>query len=633
MKKLLSFLFITLSANSFAQNPIHIIPEPTSIQKQVGEFILTKDTKINIPTANAEVRSVAQFFAESISLPTGIKLSIAENIKFHASKSINFILDEKMLAAPDQYSLTITSKFIDIKAHSPQGMFYAIQTLMQLFPKQIENNSLQKVAWKVPAVKIADAPRYGWRGIMLDVSRHFFPKEYIKKFIDQLARLKFNTFHWHLTDDQGWRIEIKSYPKLTSVGAWRVQRTGKWWEREPAKPGEERSYGGFYTQDDIREIVEYAQERYISILPEVDVPGHSLAVLAAYPEFSCGGGKFEVNAGTKFYKDVENTLCPSNEQVYVFLDKVLGEIAPLFPNPYIHIGGDEAYKGYWEKSADCQALMKREGLKNGEELQSYFIKRVEKIVQSKGKRMIGWDEILEGGLAPDATVMSWRGMKGGIIAAKQNHQVVMTPSEYVYLDLYQGDPNVEPVTYGMARLKKTYSFDPTPKSVEEKLILGGQGNLWTESVPTTRHLEYMFYPRAFAIAEALWSPKEKKNWSFFTKKLDTHFSRMEEAKLNYALSMYDAIVRTEKDATGKLKIELSTEIEGLDIFYTFDGTNADNYANKYQGAMLEIPKSATTLKVITYQNNKPKGKQISLSMKDLQDRVGRYKMISEMVDE
>jgi len=276
--------------------------------------------------------------------------------------------------------------------------------------------------------------------------------------------------------------------------------------------------------------------------------------------------------------------------------------------------------------------MKREGLENQEELQSYFIKRIEKIVQSKGKRIIGWDEILEGGLAPDATVMSWRGMKGGIVAAKQNHQVVMTPSEFVYLDLYQGDPNVEPVTYGMARLKKTYSFDPTPKGIEERLILGGQGNLWTESVPTTRHLEYMVYPRAFAVAEALWSPKEKKNWQFFTKKLETHFSRMDEAKLNYALSMYDAIVRTEKDVAGKLKIELTTEIDGLDIYYTFDGTNADNYSPKYQGTMLEIPKNATTLKVITYQNNKPKGKQISLSMKDLQDRVGRYKMFTEAAE-
>ncbi|MCU0471430.1 MAG: family 20 glycosylhydrolase [Arcicella sp.] len=623
-KILIILLFWTLQLS--AQTPIHIIPEPSSLQKGMGDFILTRDTKISIINPNAEVRRVAQFFIEMVNLPTGYKLSTAENIKFHSSKSINFILDEKMLAAPDQYTLNVTTKFIDIKAHSPQGMFYAVQTLMQLLPKQIENNTFQKTIWKIPAVNITDAPRYDWRGIMLDVSRHFFPKEYIKKFIDQLARLKFNTFHWHLTDDQGWRIEIKSYPKLTSVGAWRVQRTGKWWEREPAKEGEERSYGGFYTQEDIREIVKYAQDRYISILPEVDVPGHSLAILAAYPEFSCGGGKFEVNAGVKFYKDVENTLCPSNEQVYVFLDKVFGEISQLFPHPYIHIGGDEAYKGYWEKSAECQALMKREGLKTQEELQSYFVKRVEKIVQSKGKRLIGWDEILEGGLAPNATVMSWRGMKGGIAAAKQNHQVVMSPWEYVYLDLYQGDPNVEPVTYGMARLKKAYSFEPTPKGVEEKLILGGQGNLWTESVPTTRHLEYMLYPRILAISETLWSLKEKKNWQSFTQKLETHFARLDEAKLNYALSMYDAIVRTEKDAAGKIKIELSTEVDGMDIYYTFDGTNPDNYSPKYRGQMLEIPKSATTLKVITYQNNKPKGKQITLTMKDLQDRVGRYKI-------
>jgi hexosaminidase len=622
---------LLISSKTFAQ--INIIPEPQSIQKLSGEFTLTKETKINIPTSKPEVRSIAQFFVESIAAPTGFKPSISENIKFNTSKSINFILEEKPLAAPDKYTLEVSPKRIDIKASSPQGMFYAVQTLMQLLPKQIENNSLQKVAWKVPAVNISDAPRFGWRGVMLDVSRHYFGKEYVKKFIDQLARLKFNSFHWHLTDDQGWRIEIKSYPKLTSVGAWRVQRTGKWWDREPPKEDEARSYGGFYTQDDIREIVKYAQDRYITILPEIDVPGHSLAALASYPEFACGGGKFDVNGGWKFYKDVENTLCPANEQVYMFLDKVFGEIAQLFPNPYIHVGGDEAYKGYWEKSPECQALMKREGLKTLEELQSYFIKRVEKIIQSKGKRMIGWDEILEGGLAPDATVMSWRGMKGGIAAAKQNHQVVMSPWEYVYLDLYQGDPNVEPQTYGMARLKKTYSFDPTPKGIDEKLILGGQGNLWAESVPTTRHLEYMLYPRVLALSEVLWSPKEKKNWNNFTQKLENYFPRMDEAKLNYALSMYDAIVRTEKDDKGKLKVELSTETEGLDIYYTFDGTNPDDFSAKYQGKMIAPPNSATTLKVITYQNNKPKGKQITLTMKDLQDRVGRYKMIAEMLDE
>jgi hexosaminidase len=631
MKKLIIIFSLLFTQITFAQ--INIIPEPQSIQKLSGEFTLTKDTKVNIPISKPEVRSIAQFFIESISAPTGFRPSISENIKFNTSKSINFILEEKPLSAPDKYTLEVSTKHINIKASSPQGMFYAVQTLMQLLPKQIENKSLQKISWKVPAVSISDAPRFGWRGVMLDVSRHYFGKEYVKKFIDQLARLKFNSFHWHLTDDQGWRIEIKSYPKLTSVGAWRVQRTGKWWDRETPKEGEERSYGGFYTQDDIREIVKYAQDRYITILPEIDVPGHSLAALASYPEFACGGGKFDVNGGWKFYKDVENTLCPANEQVYVFLDKVFGEIAQLFPNPYIHVGGDEAYKGYWEKSPECQALMKREGLKTLEELQSYFIKRVEKIIQSKGKRMIGWDEILEGGLAPDATVMSWRGMKGGITAAKQNHQVVMSPWEYVYLDLYQGDPNIEPQTYGMARLKKTYSFDPTPKGIDEKLILGGQGNLWTESVPTTRHLEYMLYPRVLAISEALWSPKEKKNWNSFTQKLENYFPRMDEAKLNYALSMYDAIVRTEKDDKGKLKVELSTETEGLDIYYTFDGTNPDDFSAKYQGKMIAPPNSATTLKVITYQNNKPKGKQITLTMKDLQDRVGRYKIIAEMLDE
>ena len=478
--KLVKFLALVLWSSPlvFSQQ---IIPEPVAQQKALGEFVLTADTRIHIPKGNPEVRKIAEFLAMTLAIPTGVKLPVLETPKI--GKHINFKLEStpfKVVGQEEGYSLDITPKHIDIKAQTPAGLFYGVQSLIQLFPKQVEGKKYQRMVWKIPASSVIDYPRYAWRGIMLDVSRHFFPKEYIKSFIDQLARYKFNTFHWHLTDDQGWRIEIKSYPKLTSVGAWRVPRVGNWWERELPQEGEKPTYGGFYTQEDIKEIVAYAQSKYIQILPEIDVPGHSLAILTAYPELSCAGGnKFQVNAGWKFYRDVENSLCPSNEKVYEFLDKVFGEVAELFPHPYIHIGGDECYKGYWEKSVECQALMKREGLKNTVELQSYFVKRVEKILSSKGKKLIGWDEILEGGLAPEATVMSWRGDKGGIEAAKQNHAVVMTPNTFAYLDLYQGEPTAEPMTYDLLRLKRVYNFEPTPAGVSSSLILGGQGNLWT----------------------------------------------------------------------------------------------------------------------------------------------------------
>ncbi len=592
-----------------------IIPEPVIQQKSAGAFVLTPDTKIHIHTNTQAVWDLANFLAESLSIPTGWKFSSSTTPKI--GKHINLEIEQttfKVIAEAESYTLDISPTRINIKAYTANGLFYGIQSLLQLFPKQIENKQRQKIAWTIPCTHIIDYPRYAWRGIMLDVSRHFFPKEYIKKFIDQLARYKFNTFHWHLSDDQGWRIEIKSYPKLTSVGAWRVPRTGNWWQREMPQTGEQATYGGFYTQDDIREIVAYAQKKFIKILPEIDVPGHSLAILAAYPEFSCGGGnKFQVNGGWKFYKEVENSLCPANEKVYDFLDKVLEEVASLFPHPYIHVGGDECYKGYWEKSAECQALMKKEGLKNLDELQSYFMKRVAKIVASKGKKLIGWDEILDGGLPPEATVMSWRGIKGGLEAIKQNHQVVMTPNTHAYLDLYQGEPSIEPDTYDMLRLQKVYGFEPTPEGMADSKILGGQGNLWTESVPTTRHLEYMMYPRAWALAEVFWSKKDTKNWNTFVQKVEGHFARMDEAQINYARSLYDPIIKVNKEGNNT-KIELQTEINGLELYYTFDNTYPDKFSPRYNGKVLDVPKNATFFKVISYRNGKPIGQRISIKL-------------------
>jgi hexosaminidase len=463
---------------------------------------------------------------------------------------------------------------------------------------------------------------------MLDVSRHFFTKEQVKQFIDEMVLYKYNMFHWHLTDDQGWRIEIKSLPKLTSVGAWHAERVGDFGSFTKPKPDEPKNYGGFYTHEDIKEIVQYAKDHFVSVLPEVDIPGHSLAFVASYPEVSCTPGEYQVNAGEKFIDWhaggftalIDNTLCPANEVVYDYLDKVFTEVAQLFPFEYIHMGGDECPKNFWEKSDAIAQLMKKEKLKDMHEVQSYFVKRVEKIIESKQRKLIGWDEILEGGLAPNAAVMSWRGTKGGIEAAKLGHKVVMSPNQNVYIDLYQSDPIVEPKTYSMVRLNKAYEFEPVPDGINPELILGGQANLWTERITNMRHAQYMAWPRSFAVSESLWSPKEKKNWNEFVGRVEKHFARFDAAEKKYATAMYDAIFVPKKDANGNLLIELTTEVPGIDIHYTFDESNPDNYYPKYSSA-LSVPKDAATLKVVTYREGKQVGKQINMPISELKKRA------------
>src|SRR6202012_3959137 len=438
------------------------------------------------------------------------------------------------------------------------GLFYGVQTLVQLFPKEIVSDKYEAdVKWISPCVDITDYPRFKWRGLMFDVARHFFTKAEVEEYIDNMVKYKMNLLHLHLTDDEGWRIEIKSLPRLTTVGAYNVKKVGYFGTFSPPAPDEPRTYGGFYTQDDIREIVQYAKERFVNILPEVDVPGHSLAAIVSYPELSCtpGADKYQVRSGNKimnwhkggFDALYDNTLCPANEKIYPFLDTVMTTIAALFPFPYIHVGGDECAKNFWEKSDAVKQLMQKQHLKNMEEVQSYFEKRVEKIVESKGKKVIGWDEILEGGLAPNAAVMSWRGISGGIAAAKMGHQVVMSPTTFFYLDYMQGDAAVEPPVYATLRLKTTYSYEPVPDSVDPKLIIGGQANLWTEQVYNTRHMQNMVWPRSMAVAECLWSPKEKKDWDSFSARVEGLFPRMDVEQVKYARSMFDATITPNKD--------------------------------------------------------------------------------------
>ena len=626
---LLSACILPLPAQNTAPS-LSIIPEPVRTEAGTGNFVLTSATTIRILANEEGAGNVAQYLAAKLRPATGFNLKISEE---SAPKSIQLQLNQQQdpEIGEEGYHLDVSPEKILISANKPAGLFYGVQTLLQLLPKETENNHpVKNVKWQVPAVKITDYPRFGWRGLMLDVSRHFFPKKVVKDYIDQMARYKFNRFHWHLTDDQGWRIEIKSLPKLTETGAWRVPRHGKWGTHEPPKPGEKATDGGFYTQKDIKEIVQYAKERYIEVLPEIDVPGHSMAAIAAYPWLSVTkDSSTRVNPGSnfatwhghgKFTMHIDNNLDPSNEKVYDFLDRVFTEVAALFPFEYIHMGGDEAYKGYWEKDPEVKALMKKEKLKDAHEVQSYFVKRVNEIIRSKGKKMIGWNEIMEGGLAPGAAVMSWQNVQPGIEATKLKAPVVMSPSPMAYLDLYQGDPSVEPPTYSMARLKDSYHWDPLPTGADSAYVLGGQGNLWTEQVPSKPQIEYMIWPRALALSEVFWSPKQKKNWSNFTNKTAHHFERFDAAGINYARSMYDPIIKVSKNKKGNLVIDLTTESEGMDLYYTLDNTLPNKYYSRYEKPIV-VPEGTDLFRVISYKNGKAAGKMISLTFEELEKRV------------
>jgi hexosaminidase len=618
-------LFNAATAAPVPPSGIHIIPQPVSVTGKTGHFSLSAAT--HIVTEGDSLSNPASWLAGRLHLQQG------------GSGKNRIVLEiSKQVSNREGYTLSVSPSTVRITASSPAGVFYGIQTLLQLLPadadlgfyestpgdrspKEIASVTPATPVAAIPCVEITDYPRFGWRGLMLDVARHFFTKQEVEEYIDQMARYKYNTLHLHLSDDQGWRIEIKSLPQLTRHGAWRVARTGRWGEYLPPLADEPDTDGGFYTQDDMREIIRYAADRYITILPEIDVPAHSLALISSYPNLSCTQLPYPVNPGARPPIREDNALCIGNDSVYLILDKIFTEIAALFPNPYIHIGGDEAYKGFWATCPKCQKRMADEHLSNVDELQSYFVKRMEKILQSKGKKLIGWDEILEGGLAPSATVMSWRGMSGGVAAAKMGHHVVMTPWDYVYLDLYQGESTVEPPTYGICRLKDSYSWDPVPDSVDENLILGGQGNLWSESVPNFRHAEYMTWPRGLALAEVYWSPKSARNWDDFTRRMETEFVRMDHAHIKYARSAYNVTLIPKRIQGGELTVGMTTEISGLDIYYTFDQTNPDDTYAKYDGTPVKFPMGAGQINVITYRDGKPIGQQVDVKKDDLIKRA------------
>ena len=625
MKTALLIIFFFILINIYGQDPaIHLIPQPVEIQQSGGSYQMTKSSTIGFD--KQEGRKVAEMFAQKINVPTGFSTKALQN----NSSAIQFNLNKVPVQqiGKEGYTLVSTPKGVVITANEPAGLYYGMQTLLQLLPKEIESRNELKMSWTIPSAKITDYPRFSWRGLMLDVSRNFFSKEEVKQYIDQMARFKYNTLHWHLKDDNGWRIEIKSLPKLTEVGAWRVPRSGHFGERDAPKPGEAATDGGFYTQADIKEIIQYAHDRNITIIPEIDIPGHSMAAIASYPELSCSKDpNVKVNPGSSFAEwygngtfemFVDNSLNPSDEKVYEFLDKVFTEIAAIFPDQYIHVGGDECFKGFWAKDAGCLALMKKLNIRHVEDLQGYFMNRVEGILKAKGKKLLGWDEILEGGISPEATVMSWRNIKSGVEASQMSHYVIMTPVNFCYLDYQQGEQTIEPLLYAGLRLSKCYSFEPVPEGAVAKYILGGQGNLWTEQVPTLRHAEYMTWPRGWALAEVFWSPKENKNWSNFVQRVEQQFDRADIAGINHSLAIYDPIIST-KIQNGKIILDIESEVPGLDIYYTTNDAMPDNYSTKYVKPV-ELPDGPVYLRVISYRNNKPIGHLITLKPEELKKR-------------
>ncbi len=518
-----------------------VIPRPEVLTARTGSFTLRASTVMH---ADPMFVDVAHRFARDIANPTGLDLTVRASSE--GTSGIRLVRDRTLKSKGDEaYRLDVTSSGIVVRAAAPAGAFFALQTVRQLLPTAILRDArVQHVAWTVPAVHIEDTPRFSWRGAHLDVSRHFMPKEFVKKYIDLLALHKLNRFHWHLTEDQGWRIEIKKYPRLTEVGSCRDQTLVGPYVADPAKRVfDGKKHCGYYTQDDVREIVAYASERYVTVVPEIEMPGHAQAAIAAYPQL---GVRPDTTVSVLGVWGISEFILNADDSTISFMQDVLTEVLGLFPGPYIHIGGDEAIKTQWKASAQIQARIKQLGLKDEHELQSWFIRQMDTFLTKKGRRLIGWDEILEGGLAENATVMSWRGMDGGIAAAKAGHDVVMAPGSHTYFDHYQSlDKKSEPLAIGgFLPMDTVYSFEPVPASLspaEAKHILGAQAQVWTEYIQTPKDVEYMLFPRLSALAEAMWSSKANRNYADFMARMVTHEQRLRALDVNYRKTPAPAI--------------------------------------------------------------------------------------------
>lgn len=508
---------------------ITLFPQPQRLERKPGAFLLNRHTRVF-----AVEGEIGELLAEYLRPATGFDLPVHpldDEIRADATNAI-LLLSTEADEASEGYALEVAAERVELRAGGRKGFLHAMQSLRQLLPAQILLDASQvDVAWTIPCLSILDAPAFGWRGLHLDVGRHIFPVDFIKKFIDAMAFYKFNVFHWHLTEDQGWRLEIKKYPRLTDIGSQRAETP------IPAQPkrGDGKPYGGFYSQAEVREIVAYAADRGITVMPEIELPGHSLAALAAYPHLGCRGEGYQTRRTWGIDSDI---YCAGNDAVFDFLHAVFEEALALFPAEYIHIGGDEAPKDRWRTCPKCQARIQAEGLADEDELQSWFIRRIESWLNERGRSLVGWDEILEGGLAPNATVMSWRGSDGGIAAANAGHDVVMTPNTNCYLDYYQHeDWTREPAAIASTlTLEQTWQFEVIPARIaadKRHHILGGQGNIWTEYIPTADQVEYMAFPRAIALADILWNHPQERRYDSLVKRLKAHLPRLDALGLNY----------------------------------------------------------------------------------------------------
>jgi hexosaminidase len=587
---LLIFLFFLGFIN--AQEQLNLIPYPQKVELKTGNFEINEKTLLVGDKKSNEYKYFTEKFKKIYSK------DLSKNIKKVKPNFISLLLNKDLKIDNKQelnsnYILDVSDEIILVIGKNSEGVFQGIQTLLQLIETSKDG--------KIPALKIQDSPKFAWRGMHLDVCRHFFTVEEVKQYIDYLAMYKLNTFHWHLTDDQGWRIEIKKYPKLTEIGSKRKESMiGAYVDNTfDGKP-----YGPyFYTQKQIKDVVKYAQERHITVVPEIEMPGHDLAALSAYPELACTKGPFESATKWGVFDDV---FCPK-EETFTFLENVLDEVMTLFPSQYIHIGGDECPKTRWKECAHCQDLIKKNNLKDEHGLQSYFIQRIEKYVNSKGRKIIGWDEILEGGLAPNAAVMSWTGIKGGVEAAKSNHFAVMTPGSYCYFDHYQGDPQTEPNAFGgFTPLDKVYSYNPIPaelNSEQSKFILGVQANLWTEYILDFKQVQYMIFPRLFALSEVAWGTSKPDNYKEFESRVMNHFKYLDKMGVNYAKSIYNINGKVVPAQNG-VAYELSTSQNPNEIHFTIDGTVPTAQSSSYSKA-IEVLKPMT-IKSAYFENGELK---------------------------
>lgn len=573
-------LLAACSCTEQAPQVISVIPQPTSIQASEGVFKLDGKTTIYVESGDSSLIRTAAFLNDRLQKAAGFSLPVVagDPLQFGGEKGI-FILNAGL--KPESYHLRISPGRVVVDYGDGAGAFYAVQTILQLLPSEVFASERQRgVKWELPCCDIEDAPRFPYRGMHLDCCLHFFDVDFLKKYIDIMALHKVNRFHWHLTEDQGWRLEIKKYPLLTEKGQWRKETVvGSLYSGiYDGKP-----YGGYYTQEQVRELVKYAAERFVTIIPEIELPGHALAAIACYPELSCGlEDHYETATKWGIFKQV---YCPK-EETFKFLEDVFDEVFELFPSELIHIGGDECPKASWKQCPHCQGLIRKLGLKDEFELQSWFIQRMEKYINSKGRQIIGWDEILQGGLAPNAKVMSWLGEEGGIKSAQQHHEVVMSPYPKYYLDYWQADPESEPLAMGGPTLLKTmYEYNPVPDVLspeEQKYIIGVEGCVWTEYMPTPARVEYMAWPRMCAIAEAGWT-RQSKDWDGFTRRLEKHFRRLDGLGVGYCKAFFDPFIDLRKDTEYSKVAIMSIDAPDAQIRYTLDGSAPTAESALYEG--------------------------------------------------